>query len=261
MNPVILTLFGEEYAPEPKKPAAKSRARKGDPPAQVDEEGAEASISEASKRGAVPSSAAGSESAGQEIAAVSVEPVTQAPPWADETEEPAMKSGVNEAGPAQAEQPVEGALPAEATVPVEVPAAAVKTRKRAAKPKATPRKPRTLATIPAAEVLRGWKPEKQYYTIGEVARLFRVNTSHIRFWTNEFALKVRTTRKGDRLYTPAQIGEIRTIYHLVKERGFTLAGAKVRLKEEKSGIPEALSLKESLLNLRNELAAIRKQLD
>src|SRR5690606_26784959 len=74
-------------------------------------------------------------------------------------------------------------------------------------------------------ILHGWQAEKQYYTIGEVSSLFRVNTSHIRFWTKEFRLKVRTTKKGDRLYKPEDIRELATIYHLVKERGFTLAGA------------------------------------
>jgi DNA-binding transcriptional MerR regulator len=111
-----------------------------------------------------------------------------------------------------------------------------------------------------SDILKGWNAEKQYYSIGEVASLFKVNTSHIRFWTKEFAIKVRTTRKGDRLYTSDQIMEIRSIYHLVKERGFTLAGAKAKLKEEKKGAVEAINLKQSLLKLRNQLISIQKQL-
>jgi DNA-binding transcriptional MerR regulator len=111
-----------------------------------------------------------------------------------------------------------------------------------------------------ADILNGWKAEKQYYSIGEVATLFKVNTSNIRFWTKEFALKVRTTRKGDRLYSPDQIREIQTIYHLVKERGFTLAGAKVKMKTEKKGVVESISLKQSLFKLRNQLVSIRNQL-
>src|SRR5690606_16673641 len=47
-----------------------------------------------------------------------------------------------------------------------------------------------------------WELSKKYYTIGEVAKFFDVNTSHIRFWSKEFNLKLRTTRKGDRMYTP-----------------------------------------------------------
>lgn len=114
--------------------------------------------------------------------------------------------------------------------------------------------------IKQADILDGWQADKQYYSIGEVAELFKIKTSHIRFWTNEFALKVRTTRKGDRLYTPAQIKELRTIYHLVKERGFTISGAKANLKTGKKIVVESVDLKQSLLQLRNKLLMIRNQL-
>lgn len=108
--------------------------------------------------------------------------------------------------------------------------------------------------------LDGWKATKQYYSIGEVAELFKIATSHIRFWTTEFNLKVRTTRKGDRLYTPEQIHELRTIYHLVKEKGFTLNGAKAKLKQDKKAVTETVSLKQSLLNLRNLLTDIKNRI-
>jgi len=111
-----------------------------------------------------------------------------------------------------------------------------------------------------ADILEGWQADKQYYSIGEVANLFSVKTSHIRFWTNEFAIKVRTTRKGDRLFTPEQVRELRTIYHLVKERGFTISGAKARLKTNKKTDTEAVDLKQSLMQLRNKLLLIRNQL-
>jgi DNA-binding transcriptional MerR regulator len=116
------------------------------------------------------------------------------------------------------------------------------------------------ATKKGKDILDGFKGDKQYYAIGEVARLFNVKTSHIRFWTNEFAMKVRTTRKGDRLYTPAQIKEIRTIYHLVKERGFTIAGARTKLKEQKKMTGQAVDLRTSLLRLRNQLVTIKNEL-
>lgn len=109
-------------------------------------------------------------------------------------------------------------------------------------------------------ILAGWKPEKQYYTIGEVAKLFNVRTSHIRFWTTAFELKVRTTRKGDRLYSPDAIGALRVIYHLVKERGFTIPGAKARLKETQKNPVDTLDLRQALLRLRNQLQAIRNEL-
>jgi DNA-binding transcriptional MerR regulator len=113
----------------------------------------------------------------------------------------------------------------------------------------------------ASDILNGWIPERQYYSIGEVAGIYKVNASHIRFWTKEFNLKVRTTRKGDRLYTPGQIFELRTIYHLVKERGFTLAGAKTKLKEERKTVNASLNLKQSLTKLKKQLITIRQQLD
>ncbi len=112
----------------------------------------------------------------------------------------------------------------------------------------------------AAVILAGWTPDKQYYTIGEVAKLFNVRTSPLRYWTTEFGLKVRTTRKGDRLYTPASIGELRSIYHLVKERGYTIPGAKAKLKEGQRSSAATLDLKQALLQLRNQLVTIRNEL-
>ena len=74
--------------------------------------------------------------------------------------------------------------------------------------------------------------EKLYYTIGEVANIFGVNTSHIRFWSNEFdVIRPATNKKGNRLYTKDDIDNFRKIYHLVKEKGFTLRGAKTELKD------------------------------
>jgi len=143
----------------------------------------------------------------------------------------------------------------------------------AVSPKPARRKRTTSAPIiPGTSI-----PEKQYYTIGETAAIFGVRTSHIRFWTVEFAMKVRTTRKGDRLFTPENIDLLRTIHYLVKQQGFTIAGARARLKEMKhvplpadittpvtepnnpvpDGLQQALlSLRERLTQLRNQLASI-----
>lgn len=105
--------------------------------------------------------------------------------------------------------------------------------------------------------------EKNYYSIGETANKFKVRTSHIRFWTTQFGLKVRTTRKGDRLYTPENIDQLKLIHHLVKEQGFTIAGAKAKLKELRNAKPEELqkikivdtlkTLQNTLINLRNQI--------
>jgi len=149
--------------------------------------------------------------------------------------------------------------------PETLPAQEVKPEEKLRKKKAAPRRKKDKtagkpASAEAPAILADWQPEKQYYTIGDVSRLFRVNISHIRFWTNEFGLKVRTTRKGDRLYPPEIIQELRMIYHLVKERGFTLNGAKTKLRENKKAELEAVSLKQSLQSLRNQLLEIRNQL-
>jgi DNA-binding transcriptional MerR regulator len=102
--------------------------------------------------------------------------------------------------------------------------------------------------------------QKQYQTIGEVAKLFDLNTSHIRFWTKEFNIKVRTTRKGDRLYTRQQIEELKTIYHLVKEKGFTIPGAKTKLKELASQAQAPVDVKAALLKIKNKLQQLKSLL-
>ena len=74
-------------------------------------------------------------------------------------------------------------------------------------------------------------PDKLYYGIGEVANAFNVNTSLIRFWEKEFdVLKPKKNAKGNRKFTPEDIKNLKLIYHLVKERGYTLEGAKKHLK-------------------------------
>ncbi len=104
-------------------------------------------------------------------------------------------------------------------------------------------------------------PEKRYYSIGEVAGAFNVNTSLIRFWEKEFdVIKPKKNAKGNRKFTPEDIKNLELIYHLVKERGFTLEGAKIHLKEEKQKtlsnfdiIRKLEGIKAELINLKNQL--------
>jgi len=124
----------------------------------------------------------------------------------------------------------------------------------------TKKAPQKEKNIPEHIIPEDWDGEKKYYSIGEVADFFKVKTSHIRFWTNEFNLKVRTTRKGDRLFTPEQIKELRAIYHLTKERGFTISGAKAKLKAKNNIDVSTVDLKASLVLLKTKLIALRKQL-
>ena len=77
------------------------------------------------------------------------------------------------------------------------------------------------------------KVEKLYYSIGEVAEMFKVNTSLIRFWEKEFdVIKPKKNKEGNRFFTKKDIDNLHLIYHLVKEKGMTLSGAKKKLKEK-----------------------------
>lgn len=104
-------------------------------------------------------------------------------------------------------------------------------------------------------------PEKLYYGIGEVAEAFGVNTSLIRFWEKEFdIIKPKKNAKGNRKFTPEDIKNLELIYHLVKERGFTLEGAKTHLREEGKKtldnfeiIRKLETIKSSLIQLKNQL--------
>ncbi|MBA9072700.1 DNA-binding transcriptional MerR regulator [Flavobacterium gossypii] len=104
-------------------------------------------------------------------------------------------------------------------------------------------------------------PDKRYYSIGELAKAFDVNASLIRFWDKEFdILKPKKNAKGNRMFTPEDVKNLQLIYHLVKERGFTLDGAKTHLKEGQKKtldkfeiISKLESIKMQLTNIKNEL--------
>ncbi len=102
---------------------------------------------------------------------------------------------------------------------------------------------------------------KLYFSIGEVAKMFNVNTSLIRFWEKEFSiLKPQKNRKGNRLFTQSDLDNFGIIYHLVKERGFTLQGAKDKLKENKSITKDHVEIAQKLKIIREKLVDIRKEL-
>ena len=104
-------------------------------------------------------------------------------------------------------------------------------------------------------------PEKRYYAIGEVAKAFNVNTSLIRFWEKEFdVLKPKKNAKGNRKFTPEDIKNLKFIYHLVKERGFTLEGAKTHLKEEKHKSLSKFEIISKLEHVKNQLIKLKNQL-
>ncbi len=105
------------------------------------------------------------------------------------------------------------------------------------------------------------KPGKLFYSIGEVAEMFSVNTSLIRFWEKEFdIIKPKKNKKGNRLFTPEDVKNFQIIYHLVKERGFTLAGAQKKLSENKEDTINSIEIINSLNKIKQKLLDIRKEL-
>ena len=103
--------------------------------------------------------------------------------------------------------------------------------------------------------------ERLYYTIGEVAKMFDVNTSLIRFWEKEFdIIQPKKNKKGNRLFTQQDVDNFHIIYHLVKERGFTLQGAKDKLNENKSDVIDKIEVIKSLQNIKGFLEDIKNEL-
>lgn len=99
---------------------------------------------------------------------------------------------------------------------------------------------------------------KLYYTIGEVSSMFKVNASLIRFWEKEFdIIKPKKNKKGNRLFSPEDVENFHIIFHLVKERGFTLEGAKNKLKGNKEDIINTLEVVKSLNKVREFLVEIK----
>lgn len=104
-------------------------------------------------------------------------------------------------------------------------------------------------------------PDKLYYSIGEVSKAFGVNASLIRFWEKEFdVIAPKKNKKGNRYFTQQDIKNLKLIYHLVKERGYTLEGAKTAL-EEKENIKEDVELIARMELIRSELVKLKESFD
>lgn len=103
--------------------------------------------------------------------------------------------------------------------------------------------------------------EKQYYSISEVALMFKVNASLIRYWENEFdILQPKKNRKGDRLFRQEDIHHLKLIYHLLRERKYTIEGAKQKLKEDKKLAARNFEMVQALLKVRGFLTELKDQL-
>ena len=106
------------------------------------------------------------------------------------------------------------------------------------------------------------QPSKLYYSIGEVATMFNVNASLIRFWEKEFdIIRPRKNKKGNRQFTNEDIKHFRLIHHLVKEKGYTLKGAKESLKTNPEEIDKKAEVLASLNKIKKDLLEIREGLE
>lgn len=111
-------------------------------------------------------------------------------------------------------------------------------------------------SIPSDEILN----EKLYYPISEVAKMFNVNISLLRFWEKEFdILKPRKNRKGDRLFRPEDIRNLKMIHFLLKEKGYTIKGAKAFIKKGKRADVKFEAI-ESLKRLKGMLIELKSGL-
>lgn len=103
--------------------------------------------------------------------------------------------------------------------------------------------------------------EKRYFSIGEVADMFDVNSSLIRFWEKEFPqLQPKKNNRGNRVYTKKDLELFQKIHHLVKEKGFTLEGAKNALRNKVVLMDNESTIQSRLLHIRSELKSIASAL-
>lgn len=103
--------------------------------------------------------------------------------------------------------------------------------------------------------------QKLYYSIGEVAEMFSVNTSLIRFWEKEFEiLQPKKNKKGNRLFTPTDLENLRIIHHLLKDRGFTIEGARKKLKDNKTDTANNVDVVNKLRSIRARLITLKENL-
>ena len=110
--------------------------------------------------------------------------------------------------------------------------------------------------------MKTFKQEKILYSIQEVAKMFHVNASLLRYWEKEFdSIRPYKSEKGTRQYREEDIESIRLIYHLVKEKGLTLAGAKQKLKDNKESVIHTEEIVHRLKSIRSELSALKEEIE
>lgn len=103
--------------------------------------------------------------------------------------------------------------------------------------------------------------EKLYYSIGEVADMFGVSKSLIRYWETEFTiLKPHKNSKGDRRFTKENIDQLQLIFDLVKNRGFTIDGAKNEIKQNKDLLRQKQAVLQKLIHIKSEMLKFKESL-
>lgn len=106
------------------------------------------------------------------------------------------------------------------------------------------------------------KIEKLYYSMGEVAEMFDINASTIRYWEKHFThLKPKKNNKGNRKFTTKDIGDLKLIYHLLKERGLTIKGAQTKIKENKEDVVDNASIVDRLQKIHQMLGDMKNELE
>ncbi len=103
--------------------------------------------------------------------------------------------------------------------------------------------------------------KKIYYSIGEVAKIFNVNNSLIRFWEKEFdIIKPKKNSRGNRIFTKNDVKNISLIYHLLREKKYTIQGAIKKIRENKDGVQKNYEIIQNLKKVRSQLVEIREEL-
>ncbi|MAQ32254.1 MAG: MerR family transcriptional regulator [Flavobacteriales bacterium] len=102
---------------------------------------------------------------------------------------------------------------------------------------------------------------KLYYSIGEIANILKVNNSLIRFWEKEFEIiKPKKNSRGNRIFTKKDLENITLIHHLLKEKKYTIDGARKKIRENKDGAQKNFQIIDKLKNIRQKLSEIRNEL-
>ena len=103
--------------------------------------------------------------------------------------------------------------------------------------------------------------KKLYYSIGEISKFLNVNSSLIRYWEKEFdIIRPKKNSKGNRIFTQNDLDNIKLIYHLLKEKKFTIDGAKKKIRENKFGVKKNFEIIQNLQKIKYQLEEIRNEL-